>query len=279
MRAVPDRQADPGGRPGELGRRLHVLLLHPGGDIEELPTTFNITNATKHLSLFNVKHFIARWERTKAALAASPDWKALGSCREWDLYELIANDGHYVFIPPRYPVGVRLPLRNPAGSRTERWKEDGMQWIYTIGCLDQPFVYLLGGEAAEPIQDCISESEYLDALRETREGMPRTLSRETHGTPAMIRDEVVTDNSIRFKTSAVGLPHIVKCTYYPNWKVRGARQVFMVSPCFMLVYPDQAEVELYYGQTAADNTGLALSIVGLCLAACGSWFAWRRART
>jgi hypothetical protein len=37
----------------------------------------------------------------------------------------------------------------------------------------------------------------------------------------------------------------------------------MVTPCFMLVYPEQEEVELYYGYTFSDNLGRILSILGL----------------
>ena len=53
---------------------------------------------------------------------------------------------------------------------------------------------------------------------------------------SMIRMESVTDNEIRFETTAPGLPHIVKMSYFPNWKVEGAKRIYLVSPSFLLVY-------------------------------------------
>jgi hypothetical protein len=76
----------------------------------------------------------------------------------------------------------------------------------------------------------------------------------------------VTDERIRFTTTAVGLPHIIKVTWFPNWKVRGAKQVYCISPGFMCVFPEQPEVELYYGTTGSDVVGyLATALGGVLL--------------
>jgi hypothetical protein len=95
---------------------------------------------------------------------------------------------------------------------------------------------------------------------ESSEGIPASaLPTE----PCRIWDEKITDDSISFKTTGIGLPHIVKFTYYPNWKVSGAKKVYMITPCFMLVYPEREEVELYYGSTLSDYAGRFLSVLGL----------------
>jgi ADP-heptose:LPS heptosyltransferase len=77
-----------------------------------------------------------------------------------------------------------------------------------------------------------------------------------------IRDERVENERIRFRTDAVGFPHIIKISYFPNWKIRGAERIDIVSPAFMLVYPTQSEVELYYGRTKGDLLGLGLATAG-----------------
>jgi ADP-heptose:LPS heptosyltransferase len=79
--------------------------------------------------------------------------------------------------------------------------------------------------------------------------------------------EQVADDRIRFRTDAPRAPHLIACTYYPNWKVRGAARVFMVTPAFMLVYPEGEDVELYYGATVADTAGRLLALAGAVLAA------------
>jgi len=102
------------------------------------PTTFNITNATAHLELFNVKHFIARSARTKRALAASRDWTLLRESRGWQLHELLTHDGSYVSIPDSAPVAVVAA----------DWKRAGLEWMYSFNALSQPFILLRPGQDA-----------------------------------------------------------------------------------------------------------------------------------
>ena len=147
------------------------------------------------------------------------------------MYELTTHSGSYVFIPKNQPV----PLV------TNDWKQAGLDWIYDVALLDHPRILLGRSESSEKIPATALPAE-----------------------SCRIWDEKVADNSISFKTTGIGLPHIVKCTYYPNWKVRGAKN-YMVTPCFMLVYPEQEEVELYYGSTLSDYAGRFLSALGLAV--------------
>lgn len=88
-----------------------------------------------------------------------------------------------------------------------------------------------------------------------------------------MQDEVVTDSCIRFRTTAIGRPHIIRCSYYPTWQVTGAKKIYRVTPNFMLVYPETAAVELRYGRGAPEWLGLVVS-AGSVLGVAG--WAWRR---
>ena len=78
-----------------------------------------------------------------------------------------------------------------------------------------------------------------------------------------ITQEQVGDHAIRFRTTGVGLPHIVRCTYYPNWKRTDGGPVYRVTPGFLLVFPSSEEVELRYGYTGANRLGHGLTVLGL----------------
>jgi hypothetical protein len=226
------------------------------------PTTFNLTNATAHLELFNVKHFIARSARTREALRRHPDWRLLKEAQGWELYELLRHDGRYVFIPPNRPLAVRTP----------DWKRAGLEWIYTPAAMDKPFAVLAEDEQTEPFARVLSHDDFRRFLASPGstgrlEGEPEPVVFEPLHVRGAVTSEEVGDNRIRFRTTAVGLPHIVKVSYFPNWQARGAREIYKVTPCFMLVYPEAEEVELYYGATLADNVGRTLSWAGLALLA------------
>ena len=101
----------------------------------------------------------------------------------------------------------------------------------------------------------------LSAARAKQQSEPlemRHLQRHGRG----VLSESVTANHIRFTTDAIGLPHLIKCTYFPNWKVKGAKAIHLVSPAFMLVYPEEPEVELTYGRTTSDIIGMCITLAG-----------------
>ena len=221
------------------------------------PAAFDITNATKHLDLFNVRHFIARSPRTRAALAAHPAWHRLRESDGWELFELTSHDGRYVFIPEYWPIAV------PCGDR----QAAGLDWIYTIGSLDQFFVLLRPREdAAAEVGPVLAEADYRRHLESCSQGRPSPLARRrTAAPPDAITGESVTDSEIRFRTTATNMPHVVKCTWFPNWQAADGSPVYMVTPCFLVVYPRHAEVQLYYGRTLPDNIACGLTGAGLCI--------------
>jgi hypothetical protein len=237
------------------------------------PASFDMDRGTKHLALFNVKYFVAKWERTKKYPASSPEWKLLNTAGEWALYELLSHDGRYVSIPEKFPIGVS----------TTHWERDALEWIYRIDALNQPFIFLQPHEVAAGVPfEVIGADEFSQYLKRIDQspGVERRAAAETVVTARnvvakqipvpgtkMIEREYLDDDGIHFRTRAVGLPHMVKCSYFPNWKVRGADRVYLVSPDFMLVYPCQPDVDIYYGAVASDWVGWGLTSCGLILVA------------
>ncbi len=96
----------------------------------------------------------------------------------------------------------------------------------------------------------------------------RPVPLDTGGRSVVFQELDRSGHRLRFTTEAVGYPHLIKISWYPNWKARkGASSVYRVSPAFMLVYPESAEVELVYGYTGADVLGMLLSAAGVLLLA------------
>ncbi len=222
-------------------------------------TTFDFTNATRHLRLFNVKHFIARWPALQAALRASPDWRFLRGTNGWELFELQTHDGRYVTIPARWPVA----------AVTTNAKLDALAWLYAPAALTQPVVLAPDGsdvvlpETGRPW----SPDEYRQFLAAAgRAAGPRLGPWVNLPLAGAVTEESVEDDRISFRTTAIGYPHLIKVTWFPNWKVRGAARVYPVTPAFMLVYPEREKVELVYGSVWSDRLGRGLTVLGVLLA-------------
>ena len=76
--------------------------------------------------------------------------------------------------------------------------------------------------------------------------------------------ELGTD-SVSFRVDEVGVPVLVRVSYFPNWSVDGAEGPFRVTPNFMVVVPTDNEVTLSYGRSPWEWLGLLATVVGLLL--------------
>ncbi len=71
------------------------------------------------------------------------------------------------------------------------------------------------------------------------------------------------DHTVSFTTDAIGVPHLVKVSYFPNWTVDGAAGVYRVAPSLMLVIPTQSDVTLQFSYTWVEIVGGVLTIVAV----------------
>src|SRR5690606_40605344 len=77
-----------------------------------------------------------------------------------------------------------------------------------------------------------------------------------------VRDVVFEDERIRFEVDQVGVPVLVKVSYFPNWRATGAEGPWRMAPNFMVVVPTDTEVELTYGRTPVEYLAYALTLAG-----------------
>jgi len=96
-----------------------------------------------------------------------------------------------------------------------------------------------------------------------------------------VTNERLENERLSFDTTAVGQPHWIKISYFPNWHVEGAEGPYLASPSMMMVIPTQSHVTLYYGRTAANTVGQVLEVlVWILLLGLTAWrtVLWRRRR-
>lgn len=221
------------------------------------PASFDMARGTRHLELFNVKHFIARSPETQAALRRMSEWRFLEREGAWELFELTSHAGRAVTVLTNWPAVVE----------TEDWKRCSLEWLYTPQGLDRFAVFVRPGETND-LPSGLERMEgdtFRDRLKAARVpgGAAWPAGSSVPVTTDPVRDERVENDRISFVTSALGAPHLVKVSWFPNWKVRGARRVFMVSPAFLLVFPERERVELYYGSVWSDWLGWGLTALGV----------------
>ena len=73
-------------------------------------------------------------------------------------------------------------------------------------------------------------------------------------------------NTMSFDVDRVGVPVLVKTSYFPNWRVQGGDGPYRVAPNLMVVVPTSSHVEFTYGREPVEYAGFGLSAVGVGLA-------------
>ncbi|MGZ4711235.1 MAG: hypothetical protein ACXWBN_21035, partial [Acidimicrobiales bacterium] len=71
------------------------------------------------------------------------------------------------------------------------------------------------------------------------------------------------DNDIGFHVSRTGVPVVVKASYFPNWRVKGAEGPWRLTPNLMVVVPTSHDVRLHYTRTSVEWVGIVVTLLGI----------------
>ncbi|MBU0762406.1 MAG: hypothetical protein KKD39_05220 [Candidatus Altiarchaeota archaeon] len=207
-------------------------------------TRFNLTNGVERMKLFNVEYYLAVSTKAKKAAKQISDLRLVRTFENYEVYRIEGYKLGYVSVPEYKPVIFH----------TNNWKNTSYQWFTRVDLLDVPLLF--------PNRKDEVEDMYLAGLEKT--SSLEDLKRIPTGAECSISESFGFEE-LNFTTDCIGQPHIIKMTYYPNWMVEGARKVYLVSPSFMLVYPEQNFVRIYYGKTWVDYLGYLATVTGAIL--------------
>ena len=82
-------------------------------------------------------------------------------------------------------------------------------------------------------------------------------------TELLISDLNIQNNSITFKTNKPNQLHLIKVSYFPNWKITNGYGPFRISPSFMAVVPSDEFVEIIFESSNIEKALNLLSIFTL----------------
>jgi hypothetical protein len=200
----------------------------------------------EHMSLLGVDQYIAFTEESAdAATAAGLDVIATPS--PWTIFDL-----------PDTSLVEPLAYRPVVYAGEEDFLDVSLAWFDDVEGMDH--IITDEGLASWPQVTAIED---------------RFLSSSEYGvTGAEVTEIVMDDHQIAFTTTAIGVPHLIKVSYFPNWEVEGADGPFRATPSLMVVVPTEEQVTLTFGVTSVEKVGRLLTVVGLLVI--GAWFVWRR---
>ncbi len=230
---------------------------HPSNPIPGLTYhTGDMTRGLKHLELFGVNYYVSFTpEATKRADGFSEMTK-LASTGRFTIYELpetqlVEAAG---FQPAVYEVPDRGMLASLTGAETVTGSDGqelpsffdmALAWYEDVDNLDRWVV-----------SDGPEEWPRIESIQE-RPNLPLDTPEDA------VSDIVVDNHRISFTTSAIGVPHLVKVSYFPNWTAEGADGPWRASPSLMVVVPTSEHVVLEFQDTWAESGGKIASLLGV----------------
>ena len=200
----------------------------------------NYKNAIAHLKYMNVRYIMASSPEVIKDL--SNDKNNVEFLNKIDPYYYYEIKGDHSYVT----ISGNMPFR----YKTSNWIWDMRDWYLNIDNLDSPVIY---DDGSKEIQ------KYEEIKKEDLADVPL---KPITGKKGSVLYEKVDNEKISFITTGIGQPHLIKVSYFPNWKAIGAEGPYLVSPSFMLVIPTQSNVTIYYGKTLANKLGLSLTYTG-----------------
>ena len=192
----------------------------------------DFTRAERHLALYGVDYYVA-WTDAGREGAVGQGWELLAEPEPFAIYAL----------PPSQLVDVAT-VEPSVWAGDEEFFEATLEYYDDVELLDRWLV----AEGPE-------EWRRIDDVDERRGG------------PALptgaVTDVVLEDHRVSFTTTAVGVPHLVKVSYFPNWRASGADGPYRAAPSLMVVVPTQEEVVLEFVRTWDEYMGAALTLASL----------------
>ncbi|MGH9113837.1 MAG: hypothetical protein ACRDZN_16285, partial [Acidimicrobiales bacterium] len=224
------------------------LSTAPSAAQRDLPYgPFDIDKGVDHLQLMGVKYYMATSDNAIAAARQQPDLSEIAASAPWVIFEVAGSEVvEPVANQPAVVTGIddsQLEWVEEPHDESGKFFGPAIQWFTDASWWDVPLASR-GPDEWQRVE--VGEHPDADAVD-----------------PVDVSGITIEDDSISFDVDQLGVPVLVKMSYFPNWQVSGAEGPYRVAPNFMVVVPNDTHVELTYGRTWVEWFSYGLTAVGL----------------
>jgi hypothetical protein len=214
----------------------------------------------RYMQELGVKYFMGFTSEAIAQASQQEGLTEVARSGPWVVYRVANSD---VVTPLAVqPVVANISSSNPR----ERWLEVGTSWF------QRPEVW------TTPIADNgPSDWQRVDVVvdESLREGEPNSNNRRVDVVkpavaltpvpldPVVVSNVNIGEESVKFSVDKIGVPVLVRVSYFPNWKVDGAKGPYRVAPNMMVVIPTSTNVTMHFGWNLRDYVAYLLSFAGI----------------
>ena len=207
-----------------------------------------------HMDLYGLRYYISSTDKAAEKADSMAQLTYLTESDPFRVYELdnvgvveAATHQPAVYEAPDGGLTDKALSLVGAGSQAPTFNDIALDWFDDLSLIDRWIV-------ADGPQDW-PRIDTLDELPDQR--LDTTGDEITH--------VEVDDHRISFTTQAVGVPHLIKVSYFPNWEAQGAEGPYHAAPSLMVVVPQQKDVVLEFRNQWPEHFGTAATAIGVLL--------------
>lgn len=240
-----------------------AMSANSSNPVRELRYTNNDASlGVPYLQALGVKYAMVFTDAARAEADAQPELTLVRQVGPWNIYRVADSE---LVVPLEVQPVVVAPRD---GDQRERNLELGMSWFQQQD--DWAAMPADGGPAnwqrieVVPDQNRIEDGR-VDVVVPAQPIEPVALA------PVTVSDVRLGDQDISFRVDQVGVPVVVRISYFPNWQADGAEGPWRIAPNLMVVVPTENDVRLSFERSGLDIAAYVLTLIGI-----GLLVYWRR---
>ncbi len=233
----------------------------------------------RYLQELGVRYYMGFTPEAVREASAQPALREIARSGPWVIYQVEASD---LVVPlSKQPVVISGAAEQDvavghAGDAKERWLEVGTSWFQN----PNDWVALPAADGPDEWQRVTTRIDLERRIGEPGESgrrvdivVPNEQITQINLAPVVVTDVVQGRSSVSFSVDKVGVPVLVRTSYFPNWNVSGAKGPYRVAPNMMVVVPTSTDVRLSFGWSFLDILAYVVTIGGIVVLV-----RWRRRR-
>ena len=239
------------------------FLRYPAVTVENYPQMF--ATGIKKLQGAAVKYYVSLTDLSAKTADVHPDLTKVASSGPFNIYEIRGSER--VAPLTSEPVVIRGIDQNQDGG----WLDVEQEWFLT----PESYPGTIAWAGPKSWQRTTATVKKPKGEHTYGVGVSLTPTQAKPLEPVIVSNISQNNTDIRFHVDKIGVPVLVKTSFFPNWKASGAKGPYRVMPNFMVVVPTKNDVRIHYGYSWADRFGYLASVVGLV----GVFLLHRRTKT
>jgi hypothetical protein len=232
--------------------------------VRELRYTNNDAEVgVEYLQTLGVKYVMVFTEAARNEAALQPELSLVAEVGPWDIYAVAGSE---IVEPLTYQPVV---VNERSGDQRERNLELGTSWFQNrsewaaMPADDGPAGWQRIDVQVDATRD--DGKDPGESGRQVDVVVPADAIEQVALPAVAISNIDLGRQDLEFTVDQVGVPVLVKMSYFPNWKVDGAEGPYRIAPNLMVVVPTDTTVRLHFERSMLDHFAYLLTIIGIAV--------------